>query len=219
MVSATRKTVVAIDGPAAAGKSTVARCLADRLRFRYISSGQLYRAASAIALRRCCDPTEEPAVYSALADADLAISDSGVSVGGRPLGAGVLYGPDVSRWIATHTAMRSVRLYINKMLLAAVVRKSCVIDGRDIGTIVFPDAEAKVFLDASRAERARRRQKQHGGDLQSVGSAINARDAADRGKEWGSLARASDAVFIDTTHLTVSEVCDKLFQLVRCRVG
>ena len=218
MVPAARKTVVAIDGPAAAGKSSAARCLADRLRFRYISSGQLYRAASAIAMRTCRDPSEEPAVAAALADADLAVSKTGVTAGGAPLGSHVLYGEAVAGWIATHTAMRSVRLHVNALLRDAAVEEPCVIEGRDIGTVVFPDAEAKVFLDASPAERARRRQRQQGGDLQGIARAIDARDAADRGKAWGRLARAADAVRLDTTDLTASEVCDRLEAIVRSTV-
>lgn len=215
MVSTTRKTVVAIDGPAAAGKSTAARCLADRLHFRYISSGQIYRAASVIAVRRCPDPAVEPAVAAALTDEDLTVSDSGVTAGGISLGSQVLYGEEVASWIAIHTAMRSVRHLVNGLLRNAAAERPCVIEGRDIGTVVFPDAEAKVFLDASAGERALRRQHQQGGDLQGIAQEINARDEADRGKAWGRLARAVDAVRIDTTDLTASEVCDRLEQIVR----
>ncbi len=217
MVPATRKTVVAIDGPAAAGKSTAARCLAGRLGFRYISSGLLYRAASAVALRACGDPADESAVAAAVAAAGLAAARDGVTAGGRPLPGKALHGAEVARWLAVHTAMRSVRAHVNALLRAAAVEAPCVIDGRDIGTEVFPGAEAKVFLDASPAVRARRRQRQRGGDLQAVAGAIAARDAADRGKARGRLAQAADAVPVDATHLTAREVCDRLEEVVRSR--
>lgn len=217
MVPAARKTVVAIDGPAAAGKSTAARCLAGRLGFRYVSSGLLYRAASAVALRACGDPADERAVAAAVAAAGLAATGDGVTAGGRPLPGKALRGAEVARWLAVHTAMRSVRAYVNALLRAAANAAPCVIEGRDIGTEVFPDAEAKVFLSASAAVRAHRRQRQQGGDLQAVSGAITARDAADRGKTRGRLAQAADAVPIDTTHLTAREVCDRLETIVRCR--
>ncbi len=217
MVPAARKTVVAIDGPAAAGKSTAARCLADRLGFRYISSGLLYRAASAVALRACGDPADESAVAAALAAAGLAAVGAGVTAAGRSLPGEVLHGAEVARWLAAHTAMRAVRAHVNALLRAAAAEAPCVIDGRDIGTEVFPDAEAKVFLDASAAVRARRRQRQQGGDAQAIADAIAARDAADRGKRWGRLAQAADAVPVDTTHLTARAVCDRLADIVRCR--
>lgn len=217
MVSAARKTVIAIDGPAAAGKSTAARCLAGRLGFRYVSSGQLYRAATAVALRACGDPADERAVAAAVRAAGLAASGDGVTAGGRPLPGQALRGAEVARWLAVHTAMRSVRAYVNALLRAAAAAAPCVIEGRDIGAEVFPDAEAKVFLSASAAVRARRRQRQQGGDLQAIAGAIAARDAADRGKAQGRLAQAADAVAVDTTHLTTGEVCDRLEEIVRCR--
>lgn len=215
MVPAARKTVVAIDGPAASGKSTVARCVADRLGYRYISSGLLYRAASAIALRECGDPAREAAVVSAVTAADLSIDVQGVSADGRPVDSRLLHGAEVSRWLPTHTAMRALRLHVNALLHAASTLAPCVIDGRDIGTVVFPDAETKVFLDAAPAERARRRQRQHGGDLRAIAAAIDRRDAADRAKAWGRLARAADAVRVDTTDLTAVAVCDRVEYIVR----
>ena len=217
MVPPARKTVVAIDGPAASGKSTVARCLARRLGYRYISSGLLYRAASAIALRECENPEQEAAVVTAVAAADLATDDSGVSAAGNRLRGRILHGAEVTRWLPTHTAMRSLRLHINALLHAASTRTPCVIEGRDIGTVVFPDAETKVFLDATPAVRARRRQRQQGGDLHAIAAAIAARDAADRAKAWGRLAQAADAVRVDTTDLTLVAVCDRLEKIARFR--
>ena len=216
MVPPARKAVVAIDGPAASGKSTVARCLADRLGYRYLSSGLLYRAASAIALRECEDPTQEAAVGAAVEAAGLAADLHGVSAGALPLDDRILHGAEVTRWLPTHTAMRSLRVHINALLHAASILTPCVIEGRDIGTVVFPDAETKVFLDASPAARARRRQRQQGGDLHAVAGAIADRDAADRAKEWGRLARAADAIRVDTTDLTPRAVCDRLEKIVRC---
>ena len=217
MVPPTRKTVVAIDGPAASGKSTVARCLADRLGYRYISSGLLYRAASAIALRECDDPEQEAAVATSVTAAELTIDAGGVRTAGRRVDSTILHGAEVTRWLPTHTAMRSLRLHINALLHAASTRTPCVIEGRDIGTVVFPDAETKVFLDASPAVRAHRRQRQQGGDLHTIAAAIAARDAADRAKAWGRLAQAADAVRVETSDLTLDAVCDRLEKIVRCR--
>ncbi len=217
MVPPAREAVVAIDGPAASGKSTVARCLAARLGYRYISSGLLYRAASAVAVRECRDPAQETAVARALAAAELDADRHGVSAAGRRLANEVLHGAEVARWLPTHTAMRSVRMHINALLHAAATESPCVIEGRDIGTVVFPEAETKVFLDASPAVRAWRRQRQQGGDLQAIADAIAARDADDRAKAWGRLAQAADAVRVDTTDLTAGAVCDRLEEIVRCR--
>ncbi len=217
MVPRARKAVVAIDGPAAAGKSTVARCLADRLEYRYVSSGLLYRVATAVALRECRDPADETAVATALAAADLAADRHGVTAAGSSVGGEMLHGGEVARWLPVHTAMRTVRLHINALLHAAATERPCVIEGRDIGTVVFPDAETKVFLDASPAVRARRRQREQGGDLQAIADAIAARDTDDRGKAWGRLAQAADAVLVDTTDLTARVVCDRLDEIVRCR--
>ena len=218
MVPSARKTVVAIDGPAAAGKSTVARCLADRLGFRFISSGLFYRAASAVALHECRDPADERDVAVALAVCELAADRDGITTGGRPLDSKELHSVEVYRWLRTHTAMRSVRLHINDLLRAAAAEVPCVIEGRDIGTVVFPDAEAKVFLDASPEVRARRRQHQQGGDVRAISDAIASRDADDRAKAWGKLVQAADAVLVDTTDLTARAVCDTLVGIVRFRV-
>ena len=183
-----------------------------------MSSGQLYRASSAVALSRCYDPAKEDAVSSVLSEVEMTMNDHGVYVDGVLLESSILYGPDVTKWISAHAAMRSVRLRVNAILQRAAIIDPCVIEGRDIGTVGFPDAEAKVFLDAALVERARRRQAQQGGDVNIIARAINARDSEDRNKKWGRLSKATDALCLDTTDLTVSEVCDSLESIVSSRL-
>ena len=121
MVPSARKTVVAIDGPAAAGKSTVALCLATRLGFRFISSGLFYRAVSAVALRECLDPADASDVMGALVASNLVSDQDGFDTTAGRLDNEMLHSADVYRWLGAHTAMRSVRLHVNALLRAAVV--------------------------------------------------------------------------------------------------
>jgi CMP/dCMP kinase len=211
--------IVTIDGPAGAGKSTVARALARRLGFQYLDTGAMYRAVALAGLRRGLD-WNRPEDLAALA-AGLSIE----LVGDRVL----LDGEDVSRAIRTqevtavtrhaadNTAIRSQLVALQRAMAAD---HDIVTEGRDQGTLAFPDAECKIFLTAGPEERARRRLADllHQGEaatLDGVLEAQRARDARDAAREVGPLARAADAIDVPTDGLTIDEVVERLAELVR----
>jgi len=208
--------VIAIDGPAGAGKSTVARALAERLGFTYLDSGAMYRCVALAALERRVDP-DDPAATGALA-ASLAIELDGERVG--------LDGVDVSAAIreprvteaasrvSVHPAVREAMVAEQRRLIAA---GRYVAEGRDIGTVVSPEAPLKVFLTASPEERARRRAAQTGEDEAAVLAAQRRRDARDEGREHSALRPAADAVELDTTGLSLDEVVARVGSLARER--
>jgi cytidylate kinase len=228
-VCATRRSrpVVAIDGPAGSGKSTTARAVAEALGFVHLDSGALYRAATLVAL----ESGEEPARWSGAMVADrarqrrvaLAPAAAGrvfdVTVDGRSVGDR-LRSDAVTREVSRVAAMGPVRDFVNALLREAARDGGVVLDGRDIGTAVFPDAEVKVFLVAEAPERARRRlvERQRGTDAQSLAAEAEAlvrRDEYDRGRALAPLARAPDAILVDTTGLAFSEQVRVVVEAVR----
>src|SRR2546425_12076838 len=221
-----RKPIVAIDGPVGAGKSTVARAVAQRLRFRYVDTGAMYRSVAWAALQRGIRLGDERAV-TALAQS-LQIDFVTDLEGQRVLVDGVdvtdlIRTPQVSDGASVVSVYPGVRV-----ALVAVQRRlgadgGVVMEGRDIGTVVFPDAEIKVFLDASLDERARRRfeeMKARGaaGDLESVRKAEEERDHRDRTRNHSPLRVAPDAVVIDSTGIPADEVVARIVQLVQRRM-
>jgi CMP/dCMP kinase len=198
--------VVAIDGPAGAGKSTVARALARTLGFTYLDSGAMYRAAALAVLER------GGAASEAAARAD-------IQLGERVL----LDGRDVTDAIRTPEVTEAAsRIAANPKVRAALVRKQrellaagdWVAEGRDIGTVVAPDAPVKVYLSASADERARRRADELGADVETVRRDQALRDAQDSTREHSPLQVAAGAVELDTTGLTVDEVVERIAALV-----
>ncbi|HEX7245446.1 MAG TPA: (d)CMP kinase [Solirubrobacterales bacterium] len=208
--------VIAIDGPAGAGKSTVARAVAERLGFTYLDSGAMYRCVALAALERDADP-DDPAAMGPLV-ASLAIELEGERVGfdGRDVGTAIR-DPRVTEAasrVSVHPAVREAMVAEQRRLIAA---GRYVAEGRDIGTVVSPDAPLKVFLTASAEERARRRAAQTGEDLTAVLAAQRERDARDEGREHSALRPAEDAVELDTTGLSRDEVVARVESLARDR--
>ena len=208
--------VIASDGPAGAGKSTVARGVAEALGFTYLDSGAMYRCVALAALRSGADPDDAPRV------GELARSLRIVLAGGRV----ELDGEDVTEEIrspeATAAASRvSVHPEVREAMVAqqrAMIESGrYVAEGRDIGTVVSPDAPLKVFLTASESERARRRAAETGEDETDVLAAIRGRDVRDTEREHGALRAAEDAVELDTTGLEANEVVDRVVALARER--
>jgi cytidylate kinase len=201
--------LIAIDGPAGAGKSTVARGVAHALGFTYLDSGAMYRCVGLLALHA---PAREPAELARAARIELA--------GGRTL----LDGRDVSEEIRTPTvAQAASRVAGDPGVRAALVAKQrallasgdWVAEGRDIGTVVAPDAELKVFLTASSQERARRRAAELGGDPAQVLAEQDERDGRDRDREHSPLRAADGAVTLDTTGQYVDAVVARIVALAR----
>src|SRR3954469_21182542 len=198
--------VVAIDGPAGAGKSTVARALADALGFTYLDSGAMYRAVALDVIER------DGAASERAGELELQLGDR-VIANGRDV-TEAIRAPEVSEAaskVATNPKVRSALVEKQRALMAS---GDWVAEGRDIGTVVAPGAEVKVFLTASPEERARRRAAELGTDEQTVLRDQALRDAQDEEREHSPLVRADDAVELDTSGRSVDEVVDRIVELL-----
>jgi CMP/dCMP kinase len=208
--------VIAIDGPAGSGKSTVARALAARLGLEYLDTGAMYRGVTFAALRRGIDPGEPDQVARMAQDLALDVGPEAVLVDG--IDATIeIRGPEVSRAVSIVAANPDVRSEMVRRQRAWVAeRDGGVLEGRDIGTVVFPDAELKVYLTADAEVRAQRRaQEVLDLDYQTVAADLARRDALDQGREVSPLTEAPDAFVVDTTGRSVEEIID----VIAARVG
>ena len=203
--------VIAIDGPAGSGKSTVAKALAARLGLDYLDTGAMYRAVTFAALRRGVDPADPEPVARIAQAIELDVSPDGVIVDGVDASIEIR-GPEVSRAVSIVAANPEVRAELRRRQRDwATERGGGVLEGRDIGTVVFPDAELKVYLTAQPAVRAERRSKEvEELDYETVAADLARRDALDEGREDSPLRRADDAVHVDTTGRAVDEIVDAL---------
>jgi CMP/dCMP kinase len=197
--------VIAIDGPAGAGKSTVAKAVARRLGFTYLDSGAMYRAVALAALERGLDPAEvAPTVRIELGDR--------VLLDGRDVTEAIRT-PQISEAASEAAAQPSVRAAMVAEQRRLLGRGDWVAEGRDIGTVVAPDADLKVFLTADPQERARRRAAKLGADPQAVLAEQTIRDERDRTREHSPLQAAPGAVELDTTALTLEHVVERVADL------
>ena len=212
-------TVVAIDGPAGAGKSTVARRLAERLGFRFLDTGALYRALTLAVLRSGIDPGDAGRVAEFAGRARIALVVRGTSLEVLLDGEDVsseIRGPAVTRAVSTVAATPAARAAMVPLQRAFAEGGGVVAEGRDIGTVVFPDAERKFFLDADPAVRAVRRARERGeADVAAVEREIRERDRQDSERDVAPLRAAADAEVVDTTRLSAGEVVDLLERKVR----
>jgi cytidylate kinase len=213
--------VIAIDGPAGAGKSTTARRVARALGFAYVDSGALYRAAALMGLREGWvgeERVDAEALARALAGAHIEQATSGdateVRLAGEEVGE-ALRSPAVSRAVSRVAAEPEVRRVVTAKLRDLARGRPTVMDGRDIGTAVFPDAELKIFLDASLEERARRRSAAERTPVPP--DALAHRDALDRGRAVAPLSAAPDAVVLQSDELTLEDQVERILRLWRAR--
>ena len=208
--------VIAIDGPAGAGKSTVARAVARALGFTYLDSGAMYRCVALTALRDGIDPDDAEAVGGIAGHLGIELGGGGVTLDGEDV-TEAIRSPEVTTAasrVSVHPRVRAAMVDRQRELIEAA---DYVAEGRDIGTVVSPDAPLKVFLTATPEERARRRAAETGEPLDEVRAALAARDDRDTEREHGALRAADDAVEIDTTGLDVDEVTDRVVELARAR--
>ncbi len=218
--------VIALDGPGGVGKSTVGRALAERLGCFFLSSGQIYRALAWAALQRGWAPGR-PLPGGLLDDVRVAVDDAGrLRVDGQPPGA-ALGREDISHaasLLSTQPAVRALSNRLQRETVAAIAERGrhagVILEGRDIGTVVFPDARHKFFLTASAAERARRRFAELAREdpaltLEDVTRALDERDARDAGRDVAPLKPAREATIVDTSALSLEEVVATLEEEVR----
>ena len=205
-------TVVAIDGPAGAGKSTVARMVADHLKYAYINTGSLYRAlAYAAKTSGIAFPEITPEF---LAGQQLEFRGADLYLNGNKLDAELRL-PECAQGASIISARPFVRDYLLPVQRNAAAGQWIVMEGRDIGTVIFPDAEKKFFVTASAEERARRRMAQSaevaaGATFESILADIKSRDERDMNRPVAPLKQADDAILIDTTGLSIAEVVEKI---------
>lgn len=221
-----KKICIAIDGPAAAGKSTVAKIVADQLSYIYIDTGAMYRAITYKAMKENIDVDDEIALQ-ALANntvIELKPSEQGqlVFVDGEDV-TRVIRDSKVNRLVSTIATKQAVRAALNEQQKAYSESGGIVMDGRDIGTSVLPDAELKIFMIASVDIRAERRHKENlekgfESDLEALKREIALRDQQDSEREISPLVKADDAIEIDTSYLEIQEVAQEILRLADERI-
>lgn len=208
-------TVVAIDGPAGAGKSTVARAVAERMGYTYVDTGAMYRAVALAALERGIEDGE--GVAEAVDGITVESADGKIYLDGRDVSLRIR-SADVTAVVSRISAQEEVRARLLALQRNLAGAGDVVMEGRDIGTRVCPEAEVKVFLTAGLEARAHRRWvelRDSGITLEEVTRAIGARDSHDSDREASPLRPAEDAVMLDTTDLTVEQVVDQIETMVR----
>ena len=206
--------VIAIDGPAGAGKSTVGRALADRLDVGYLDTGAMYRAMTFAALRRGVVEGDLDAVAAMAPDVELDLTDDVVIVDGVDATVEIR-GREVTEAVSQISANPTVRsVLVERQREWVAERGGGVVEGRDIGTVVFPEADLKLFITASARVRAERRVSELGGDVDEVEASIIKRDRSDSSRTHSPLSEADDAITVDTTGLTVDEVIAHILELL-----
>jgi cytidylate kinase len=214
--------IIAIDGPAGAGKSTVAKILAKRLGFLYIDTGAMYRALTLKVLENNLSIDDQPGIIQLALGIkiDLRNNPDGsltVMLDGKDVSLAIRQA-QITQFVSDVAKIKQVREVLVKMQREFGRRGNCVLDGRDIGTVVFPDAQRKFFIDASAQERVKRRFK----ELQGLGQKVTERDVAgdlanrdkiDSTRQASPLRQAFDAIYIDTTDFSIEQVVEKMFNL------
>ena len=212
---------VAIDGPAGAGKSTIAKAIAKKCGFIYVDTGAMYRAMALFMLREGVDPQDAEAISNKCQDADITIAyengEQVVYLNGENVNA-YLRTEEVGNMASTTSVQPAVRKKLVELQQALAAKSDCIMDGRDIGTCVLPNAQVKIYLTASSAVRAKRRfdeltAKGEACDLVKIQADIEERDYRDMHREHSPLKQADDAVLVDSSEMTVDEVIAHIIQI------
>ncbi len=207
--------VVAIDGPAGAGKSTIASLVSKKTDLFYLNSGNFYRAITWKVLNEKREPEDTNEVIDVARNILIDIKDGNTNVDGMEVEE-ELHNPNVDRWVSEHSAIIPVRHEVNRRLRDVSKSIDIIMEGRDITTVVFPNAEIKLYLDADVETRVKRRYQQGIGNisLDEIRQNIIKRDKIDKNKAEGSLQIAPDAVYLDTSDLTIDQVCEKVINII-----
>lgn len=216
------KMIVAIDGPAGAGKSSVTRLLAERLGFQFLDTGAMYRAVTLAAINQGVDLHDEPALQSIAAEIEIVFDGEQVFINGENATAAIRE-PEVTRSVASVANAPSVRSYLVDLQRRIATQGDFVCEGRDQGTVAFPDSFCKIFLTASPRARAQRRVEQLNlsgkpVEFEAVLRDQEIRDQQDSTREVGRLMKADDAIELLTDDLSLGEVVGELERIVRERI-
>jgi cytidylate kinase len=218
-----RRLVIAIDGPAASGKSTTAWLVAERLGYLHVDTGAMYRAVTLKVLRAGVAPENRDGVCALMATTHVAMEERGgrlrVTLDGEDVTEAIRH-PDVTRAVSAVSSLREVRSAMVRVQRALGKDGGIVLEGRDIGTVVFPDADLKFFMVAGIEARARRRQQELASSgtqlpLETLVREIQKRDAHDSGREESPLRRADDAINIDTSEMTIEAQVENVVRFVQ----
>jgi len=225
MAKTRKKLVVALDGPAGSGKSTVSKLLAKRLRLLYIDTGAMYRALTLKAMKQGADLENENALIELARSTKIDMKEEGkglkVFLDGKDVTA-LIRTPELTnnvKYIARVPGVRKEMVMLQRSIGARP--GGAVLEGRDIGTVVFPDADYKFYLDADEEERVKRRYKElialgQKVDLEEMRKDVSMRDESDMKRSVGALKKAEDAVVIDTTELSIDQAVEKILTYIRC---
>ncbi len=216
-----REPVITIDGPAAAGKSTAARLLAQRLGYRLLDTGSMYRALAWSVSQAGIEPVDGPALRRHLTATHVAVDGERVSVNGRDVSEAIRT-PEISALTSCLTTLAPVREKLTPIQRALAAAGGAVLEGRDTGTVICPDAEVKFYLDASLDTRARRRQSELAGRgvaraFEVVRREVEERDRQDTGRALAPLRKAADAILLDTSDRTAEQVVAAMIHVVEER--
>ncbi|MCY1151810.1 MAG: (d)CMP kinase [Sphaerochaetaceae bacterium] len=210
--------VVAIDGPAGVGKSTIAALLAEKLNLYYLNSGSFYRAITYAHQLKNEDILNKDAVLETAKNIKISVKNSKVCVDGIDV-EDKLHTLDVDKYVSQVSVDPRVRDIVNSIIKNIAEGIDIIAEGRDITTVVFPNADFKFYFDANAEIRAKRRYIQHpdGQDFETILSEIKKRDKNDKEKPVGSLKIANDAIIIDTSYLTIPQVCEKVIKAIKAQ--
>jgi cytidylate kinase len=209
--------IIAIDGPAGAGKSTVARRVAELLGFTYIDSGAMFRAVALWAVRQSVDPTDMHRMEQLAEAASITLSPNRVLLNNEDVTESIRE-PQVSEAASQVAVIAGVRRALLNKQREIAAQANVVMEGRDIGSVVFLDATLKIFLDADPGERVRRRVEQIGQDSAEATQEMAERDRRDRTRAEAPLTQAPDAIYLDSTDMNIDEVIEAILRLARQRL-